>query len=118
MPSGKKSLPPSASSLAQNLSKSMGWFLIGSRITLSPTLLTRTSVPSKRNSFGRRTAWLRPHEQLGGCAHDPLLVIDAIDRYITPPAILLAKAGMKNVECTVRGWKLRSYRCRLIFVRW
>jgi hypothetical protein len=60
MPSGRKSRAPSASSSAQNLSKSIGCFLIGSRITLSPTLLTRTSLPSKRNSFGSRTAWLRP----------------------------------------------------------
>src|SRR6266404_6140369 len=60
IPSGRKSLAPSASSSAQNLSRSIGCFFSGSRITLSPTLLTRTSVPSKRNSFGRRTAWLRP----------------------------------------------------------
>jgi hypothetical protein len=27
---------------------------------LSPTFVTRTSFPGRRNSFGRRTAWLRP----------------------------------------------------------
>jgi hypothetical protein len=41
------------------------------------------------------------HEQLGGCAHDPLLVIDAIDKYITPPAILLAKAWMPTTNTFV-----------------
>jgi len=42
------------------MSRSIGDLLTGSRITLSPTLLIRTSEPSKRNSLGRRTAWLRP----------------------------------------------------------
>src|SRR5437016_2355261 len=48
------------SSPARQAAASKGFFSTGSRITLSPTLLTRTSVPSKRNSLGRRTAWLRP----------------------------------------------------------
>src|ERR1700722_5191319 len=60
MPSGRKSRPPSSSRRANHASASKGCFFSGSRITLSPTLLTRTSVPSKRNSLGRRTAWLRP----------------------------------------------------------
>ena len=33
---------------------------LGGRITCSPSLRMYTSVPSKRNSAGRRTAWLRP----------------------------------------------------------
>src|SRR6266403_2012817 len=60
MPSGRKSRAPSSSRRANHASTSNGCFFSGSRITLSPTLLTRTSVPSKRNSLGRRTAWLRP----------------------------------------------------------
>src|SRR5712691_9913180 len=60
IPSGRKSRPPSSSRRANHASASNGCFVSGSRITLSPTLLTRTSVPSKRNSLGRRTAWLRP----------------------------------------------------------
>src|SRR6185369_13005286 len=32
----------------------------GSRITAFPSRRTSTLSPSKRNSFGRRTAWLRP----------------------------------------------------------
>src|SRR6266567_76523 len=59
-PSGRKSRPPSSSRRANHASASNGCFVRDSRITLSPTLLTRTSVPSKRNSLGRRTAWLRP----------------------------------------------------------
>ena len=34
--------------------------LTGSRITAWPSLRTVTSSPSKRNAFGRRTAWLPP----------------------------------------------------------
>src|SRR5882724_1782238 len=60
MPSGRKSRAPSSSRRANHASTSNGCFFSGSRITLSPTLLTRTSVPSKRNSFGRRTACERP----------------------------------------------------------
>src|SRR5882724_4944126 len=59
-PSGRKSRPPSSSRRANHASASNGGFFNGSRMTLSPTLLTRTSVPSKRNSLARRTAWLRP----------------------------------------------------------
>src|SRR5258706_623717 len=32
----------------------------GVKITRSPSLLINTSLPSKRNSAGSRTAWLRP----------------------------------------------------------
>src|SRR5579859_6555022 len=35
-------------------------FFFGISTTLSPARAIRTSLPSKRNSFGRRTAWLRP----------------------------------------------------------
>src|SRR6476660_533970 len=52
MPSGRKSRPPSSSSRANHASTSNGGFFSGSRMTLSPILLTRTSVPSKRNSLG------------------------------------------------------------------
>jgi hypothetical protein len=45
MPSGRKSLAPSASSLAQNLSKSIGGFAIVSGITLSRILLMAPVLP-------------------------------------------------------------------------
>src|SRR5437660_7088813 len=48
------------SSPARQAAASKGFFSTGSRTTLSPSLLTRSPAPSKRNSFGRRTAWLRP----------------------------------------------------------
>src|SRR6185437_5287740 len=35
-------------------------FAFGSSTTALPILLMRTSSPAKRNSFGRRTAWLSP----------------------------------------------------------
>src|SRR6266404_7715382 len=58
-PSGRKSWPARAWTLASHLSKS-NFFSIGSRRTALPTLRTRTSLPGSRNSFGSRTAWLRP----------------------------------------------------------
>jgi len=35
-------------------------FALGNNTTASPTRWISTSVPSNRNSFGRRTAWLSP----------------------------------------------------------
>src|ERR1700730_3927003 len=57
-PSGKKS-PPYLSSLSHHAAKSKP-STSGSSNTPRPTRLTRTSLPGRRNSFGRRTAWLRP----------------------------------------------------------
>ena len=45
------------SELSKKSSQDVG---LGERITCSPSLRMYTSVPSKRNSAGRRTAWLRP----------------------------------------------------------
>ena len=36
------------------------WFSRGSRMTASPSRRMETACPGKRNSFGSRTAWLRP----------------------------------------------------------
>src|SRR5260370_22512644 len=59
-PSSMKGISRYSSSIARHAVASNGFFSMGSSTTLSPTLLTRTSVPSKWNSLGRRTAWLRP----------------------------------------------------------
>ena len=55
-----KGLSPSASIAPQNASASKGFASTGSRMTLSPIFVTLTSLPGNRNSFGSRTAWLRP----------------------------------------------------------
>src|SRR5258705_2957 len=59
-PSSMKGIFRYSSSIARQAPASNGFFSIGSRTPLSPTLLTRTSLPSKRNYFGRRTPWLLP----------------------------------------------------------
>ena len=44
--------------------------MIGSSTTASPSLRMRTSSPWKRNSCGRRTAWLLPlRKELSGLGH-------------------------------------------------
>src|SRR5229473_7732242 len=56
-PSGMKGESPVSSMIAHGIAADGS---SGSRITRSPTLVTRTSEPSKRNSLGSRAAWLRP----------------------------------------------------------
>src|ERR1043166_3127675 len=58
-PSGMKGSSRYSSSFANHAFTSKG-APIGSSSTPCPIRRTRTSVPGMRNSFGRRTAWLRP----------------------------------------------------------
>ncbi len=92
MPSGRKSRPPSSSRRANHASASKGCFFSGSRITLSPTLLTRTSVPSKQNSSGSSTACERPCMKslvIDVISHTRSMVStnDKISRYQARPSI-------------------------------
>src|SRR5262249_41429753 len=58
-PSAMKGSSRYSSSLANQPMTSTGTSS-GSRSTPRPTRRTRTSFPGRWNSFGRRTAWLRP----------------------------------------------------------
>src|SRR5262249_35407925 len=64
---------------------------IGSRTTALPTRRMRTRSPLKRNSFGRRTAWLRPlRKSLATAASDTGFLrpwyISTIYTILVPPS--------------------------------
>src|SRR5947199_2641454 len=82
-PSSMNGMSRYRSSSASQAAASNGFLPSGSRMTLSPTLLTRTSLPANRNSFGRRTAWLRPCLNILPVAPmvSPLQMVDTIDIY-------------------------------------
>ena len=93
-PSGKKSAPPERSisakiALTDSRSRSSG-----SKRTPRPTRRTRTSLPGKRNSFGSRTAWLRPCLKSLAVATLPVMTpIRAFDRY---PWYLSSNSAPRN----------------------
>src|SRR6266581_2444704 len=69
----------------------------GSRMTAPPSRRTSTVSVSKRNSFGRRTAWLRPVQKTFARLAFGFAMIDTNDTYHT---------GRGQVEAARCAWRL------------